>query len=63
MKTIKYKFAVGDKVRIVGSENSTSGCKKHKGEVVTIKSLCNALRAYELEELDNYWTESCFEKV
>lgn len=60
---MKHKFAVGDKVMIRSSKTSSIGCKEHAGEIVTIKDLCCFTKAYELEELDGYWTEGCLKKV
>lgn len=59
----KYRFKVGQKVRIRGGKTSSIGCKEHKGEIVTIKSLCKFTWAYELEELDGLWMDSCFEAI
>lgn len=59
----KYRFKVGQKVRIRGSKTSSVGCKEHAGEVVTIKSLCKFTWAYELEELDGLWQDGCFEVI
>ena len=36
----KYRFNIGDKVRIHATKTSSVGCKEHDGEVVTIKSRC-----------------------
>lgn len=63
MKTYDYKYSIGQKVRIHGSETASAGCKENAGRVVTIKNLCEFTLAYELEELDNFWAESCFELV
>jgi hypothetical protein len=59
----KYRFEVGQKVRIRGGNTASAGVNEHKGEVVTIKSLCKFTWAYELEELDGLWQDGCFEAV
>ncbi len=59
----KYRFDVGQKVRIHATPTSSVGCKEHDGETVTIKSLCKFTWAYELEELDGLWMDSCFTAV
>lgn len=59
----KYRFKVGQKVRIRATKTSSVGCKEHDGEVVTIKSLCKFTWAYALEELDGLWQDACFEAV
>lgn len=59
----KYRFEVGQRVRIRGGRASSVGCKENKGKVVTIKSLCKFTWAYELEELDGLWLDSCFDAV
>ncbi len=58
-----YRFDVGQKVRIRGRKTSSIGCKENKGKIVTIKSLCKFTWAYELEELDGLWMDSCFEAI
>lgn len=58
-----YRFSVGQKVRIHATPSSSVGVKEHDGEIVTIKSLCKFTWAYELEELDGLWMDSCFEAV
>ena len=58
-----YRFDVGQKVRIRATKTSSVGCKEHKGEVVTIKSLCKFTWAYELEELDGLWMDNCFDAI
>ena len=57
----KYRFDVGQRVRIRAGKSASAGCKKHAGEVVTIKSRCKFTWAYELEELDGLWKDDCFE--
>jgi hypothetical protein len=59
----KYRFVVGQKVRIHATKTSSNGCKEHDGKVVTIKSLCKFTWAYELEELDGLWQDGCFSTV
>lgn len=59
----KYRFDVGQKVRIHTTKTSSVGCKKHEGKIVTIKSRCKFTWAYEIEELDGLWMDSCFEAV
>jgi hypothetical protein len=59
----KYRFVVGQKVRIRTSEYASIACKKHAGEIVTIKSRCEFTYAYELEELDDLWMDGCFEAI
>jgi hypothetical protein len=59
----KYRFEVGQKVKIRGGKSSSVDCKENKGKVVTIKSLCKFTWAYELEELDGLWQDSCFEAI
>lgn len=58
-----YRFDVGQKVRIRAGRTSSVGCKENKGKIVTIKSLCKFTWAYELEELDGLWLDSCFDAV
>ena len=60
---MKYRFEVGQKVRIRSNNSSSIGCKENKGRVVTIKNLCTFTWAYELEELDGLWMDGCFEAV
>ena len=59
----KYRFDVGQKVRIHATKTSSVGLKEHDGKVVTIKSRCTFTWAYELEELDGLWMDGCFEAV
>jgi hypothetical protein len=59
----KYRFTVGQRVKIRGGKTASVGCKEHEGEIVTIKSLCKFTWAYELEELDGLWMDSCFRAV
>lgn len=59
----KYRFNVGDKVRIHATKTSSVGVKEHDGEVVTIKSRCKFTWAYALDELDGLWQDSCFETI
>lgn len=59
----KYRFEVGQKVKIRGGKTASIGCKENKGKIVTIKSLCKFTWAYELEELDGLWQDACFEAV
>lgn len=56
----KYRFDVGQKVRVRATPTSSIGVKEHDGKVVTIKSRCKFTWAYELEELDGLWMDSCF---
>ena len=58
-----YKFQVGQKVCIHTTPSASVGCKAHDGEVVTIKARCKFTWAYELEELPNLWSESCFKPI
>ena len=58
-----YRFEVGQKVRIHATKTSSVGVKEHDGEIVTIKSRCKFTWAYELEELDGLWQDSCFHVV
>lgn len=59
----KFRFNVGDKVRIRATKMSSVGVKEHDGEIVTIKARCKFTWAYELEELDGLWQDRCFEEV
>lgn len=59
----KYRFSVGQKVRIRSGVNASIGCKENAGKIVTIKSFCKFTWAYELEELDGLWADGCFEAV
>lgn len=59
----EYRFDVGQKVRIHATKTSSVGCKEHDGEIVTIKGRCKFTWAYELEELDGLWMDSCFEAI
>ena len=59
----KYRFDVGQKVRIHATKTSSVGCKEHDGKVVTIKSRCKFTWAYVLEELDSLWMDNCFEAI
>jgi hypothetical protein len=59
----KYRFAIGQQVKIRSGKTSSVGCKENAGKIVTIKSLCEFTWAYELEELDGLWMDSCFEAV
>ena len=59
----KYRFAVGQKVKIRGGKTASIGCKESVGKIVTIKSRCKFTWAYELEELDGLWMDSCFSIV
>ena len=56
----KYRFEVGQKVKIHATKTSSAGVKEHDGEIVTIKSRCKFTWAYELEELDGLWQDGCF---
>lgn len=58
-----YRFKVGQKVRIRGGKTASVGVNEHKGEVVTIKSLCPFTWAYAIEELSGWWQDGCFEAV
>lgn len=57
----KYRFEVGQKVRLRATKTSSVRLKEHDGEIVTIKSRCKFTWAYALEELDGLWQDSCFE--
>ena len=59
----KYRFDVGQQVKIRCGKTSSVGCKENAGKIVTIKSRCKFTWAYELEELDGLWMDSCFEAV
>lgn len=59
----KYRFEVGQKVRLRATQTSSVGLKEHDGKIVTVKSRCKFTWAYELEELDGLWQDSCFEAV
>ena len=59
----RYRFDVGQKVRICGGKTASIGCKENAGKIVTIKSRCKFTWAYELEELDGLWMDSCFSIV
>ena len=59
----KYRFTVGQQVKIRASKTASVGCKENAGKIVTIKSRCKFTWAYELEELDGLWMDSCFEAV
>ena len=59
----KYRFDVGQKVRLRATKTSSVGLKEHDGEIVTIKSHCKFTWAYELEELDGLWMDGCFVAV
>jgi hypothetical protein len=58
-----YRFKVGQRVKIHATKTSSVGCKEHDGEIVTIKACCKFTWAYELEELDGLWQDSCFDAV
>lgn len=59
----KFRFNVGDKVRIHATKTSSVGVKEHDGEIVTIKARSKITWAYELEELDGLWQDRCFKEV
>jgi hypothetical protein len=59
----KYRFTVGQRVKIRGGKTASVGCKENAGRVVTIKSHCKFTWAYELEELDGLWMDNCFEAI
>ena len=59
----KYRFAVGQKVRIRSGKSASVGVKENAGKIVTIKSRCNFTWAYELVELDGLWLDGCFEVI
>jgi glutathione peroxidase-family protein len=59
----RYRFEVGQKVKIRATKTSSVGCREHDGKIVTIKSRCKFTWAYELEELDGLWQDRCFEAV
>ena len=58
-----YRFKAGDKVRIIAKPSASIECKRHAGEIVTIKARCKFTWAYYLEELPDLWADRCFEKV
>ena len=60
---MKYRFEVGQKVRIRSNNSSSIGCKENRGKIVTIKKRCKFTWAYELEELNGLWQDSCFEVI
>ena len=59
----RYRFEVGQKVKIHATKTSSVGCREHNGKIATIKSRCKFTWAYELEELDGLWQDRCFEAV
>lgn len=59
----KYRFDIGDKVKIRATKTSSIKVKEHDGEIVTIKRRCPFTWAYELEELSDLWTDRCFKKI
>ena len=59
----RYRFEAGQQVRIRGGKSASVGVKEHAGKIVTIKSRCKFTWAYELEELDGLWMDSCFSIV
>lgn len=59
----KYRFEVGQKVKVRGSKTSSAGCKALAGKVATIKSLCPFTWAYELVEYEGLWHDNCFEAI
>jgi hypothetical protein len=61
----KYRFDVGDKVRICAKPRSSMDVKENDGRIVTIKARCKFTWAYTLEEFgDNHlWQDGCFEPV
>lgn len=59
----RYRFIVGQKVRIRGGKAASIDCQLNEGKVVTIKSRCVFAYAYELEELDGLWMDGCFELI
>ena len=59
----KYRFDVGQKVRIHATKTSSVGVKEHDGEIVTIKSRRKFTWAYALEELEGLWQDNCFVAV
>jgi len=56
----KYRFSVGERVRIRAKPSSSMGVHEHDGETVTIKALCSFTWAYELKELPGLWQDGCF---
>lgn len=58
-----FRFNMGDKVKIKATKTSSTGVKRHDGEIVTIKAKCKFTFAYELEELDRLWHDHCFQKI
>lgn len=42
---------------------TSTGCKEHDGEIVTIKALCPFTWAYELEDLLHLWHDNCLREV
>ena len=56
----RYRFKVGQKVKIIGGDKASIDCQLNAGKVVTIKSLCAFTFAYALEELDGLWQDGCF---
>jgi hypothetical protein len=59
----KYRFKVGQKVRIRGGEKASIDCQLNAGKIVTIKERCTFTWAYSLEELDGLWQDGCFEAI
>jgi hypothetical protein len=59
----KYRFKVGQQVRIRAGKNASIDCQLNAGKVVTIKARCTFTWAYELEELDGLWMDGCFEAI
>ena len=60
---MRYRFNVGDRVRIRATKHSSIGVKEHAGEFATIKCRCPFTWAYELIELPGLWHDNCFEEV
>lgn len=58
-----FRFNSGDKVKIRAKKSSSPDVKAHDGEIVTIKARCVFTWAYYLEELDDLWTDGCFEPI
>jgi hypothetical protein len=59
----RYRFKVGQRVRIRAGKNASIDCQLNAGKVATIKARCKFTWAYELEELDGLWLDSCFDVI
>lgn len=60
---MKYRFDIGERVRIRASKRGSEGVKANAGRVATIKSCCSFTWAYELVELAGLWHDNCFEEA